>query len=332
MDPGTSTSLMRASNRIGKINSSGIFKAVAASVSPAGFCGDDGPALAARLSAPRGITIDRRGSSCISADSKQSPHPRDRSGWNDPHGCRNGHRRPAPAIMDRPRPRNWRSRMRLLLRNGNLFLADFSNSKVRQSPADGVISTLVAPPRVFLRMTPDLSNPYPVSCRPTATRFSLPMSSNNRSALVGGSSRHHAGGRRRRWESSGIGVLEFTVSDRRRRRRRHLMWAGHGQPSHNARSAPTAPITTVAGNGRPASAATEVRPQMLSLRHLAGVAVDGAGNVYLSDTTNQSGPQSVHSGNHSTVAGSGLFGFSGDGTGVANQTRGPGGLCFGAER
>jgi uncharacterized protein (TIGR03437 family) len=81
---------------------------------------------------------------------------------------------------------------------------------------------------------------------------------------------------------------------------------------------PSGIITTVAGTGKtnfsgdggPATSATLYRP--------SGVAVDGAGNVYIADTQNVRIRKVDTSGNISTVAGNGAIGYSGDGGPAVN--------------
>jgi sugar lactone lactonase YvrE len=62
-----------------------------------------------------------------------------------------------------------------------------------------------------------------------------------------------------------------------------------------------------------------------------GVAVDGAGNVYISDTKNSRVRKVTPAGVISTVAGTGISGFSGDGgPAISAQMRGPSGLTLDA--
>ena len=56
--------------------------------------------------------------------------------------------------------------------------------------------------------------------------------------------------------------------------------------NHRIRKVSNGVITTVAGNGTQASAATTARPPAPSCTTPVGVAVDSAGNLYIADTGN----------------------------------------------
>ena len=85
-------------------------------------------------------------------------------------------------------------------------------------------------------------------------------------------------------------------------------------------SGTTATITTIAGteeSGFSGDGGAAVQAQ-LNLPH--GVAVDGSGNVYIADTNNHRIRRVDSSGTTTTIAGTGVSGFSGDG-GAAVQAR-----------
>ncbi len=72
-------------------------------------------------------------------------------------------------------------------------------------------------------------------------------------------------------------------------------------------------ITTFAGNGRPGYSGDGGPAAMASLRTPNGVAVDLAGRVYIADTDNERIRRVDVDGTITTVAGTGVRGFSGDG-------------------
>ena len=69
-----------------------------------------------------------------------------------------------------------------------------------------------------------------------------------------------------------------------------------------------------------------VQGHRLSLDYPSGVAVDGAGNVYVADRVNHSIRKITTSGVVSTLAGSGTSGYT-DGTGTSAQFKSPRGVA-----
>ena len=76
---------------------------------------------------------------------------------------------------------------------------------------------------------------------------------------------------------------------------------------------PSGIITTIAGTGERSFAGDDGPAVEARLDHPFGVAVDAAGNLYIADTFNQRIRRVDPSGTISTFAGTGIFGFSGDG-------------------
>jgi sugar lactone lactonase YvrE len=72
-------------------------------------------------------------------------------------------------------------------------------------------------------------------------------------------------------------------------------------------------ISTIAGNGLPGFSGDGGPATAAELFGLLGVAVDGAGNIYIGDTMNERVRKIDTSGVITTVAGSGATGYSGDG-------------------
>ena len=85
---------------------------------------------------------------------------------------------------------------------------------------------------------------------------------------------------------------------------------------------PTGTITTVAGTGRPGFSGDGGPADQALLRYPSGVAVDGAGNLFIADTSNGRIRRVDPAGTITTVAGGGegAIGFIGDG-GPADQAR-----------
>ena len=76
---------------------------------------------------------------------------------------------------------------------------------------------------------------------------------------------------------------------------------------------PNGIVTTVAGNGTPGFSGDGKRATSAQLNGPAGVAVDGAGNLFIADTGNNLIREVGFAGIIITVAGNGMQGFSGDG-------------------
>ncbi|MGA2716202.1 MAG: hypothetical protein ABSG41_24145 [Bryobacteraceae bacterium] len=78
-------------------------------------------------------------------------------------------------------------------------------------------------------------------------------------------------------------------------------------------AAPTGTISTFAGNGTPGYAGDGGTAVNAELNSPAGLAVDSAGNVYIADYGNSTVRKVDTKGNITTVAGTGTWGYSGDG-------------------
>jgi sugar lactone lactonase YvrE len=72
-------------------------------------------------------------------------------------------------------------------------------------------------------------------------------------------------------------------------------------------------VTTIAGNGSATYAGDGGPATAASIRQPAGIALDGSGNIYISDNFNNRIRKVDATGNISTVAGNGTGGYSGDG-------------------
>jgi hypothetical protein len=79
------------------------------------------------------------------------------------------------------------------------------------------------------------------------------------------------------------------------------------------RVSPSGIISTIAGDGVPGASGDGGSALSTSLSDVAGVALDGAGNTYFGDASNRRVRKVTPAGIISTVAGTGMPGFSGDG-------------------
>jgi uncharacterized protein (TIGR03437 family) len=174
--------------------------------------------------------------------------------------------------------------------SGNLYIADFGNSKIRTVSSTGVITTLIGnldgvpPESGQAAASIRLNGPTGVAVDSAGTVYFTEGSVGTGSGLV--QSDYMV------WKVAG-GL--FTA------------FAGTGQNNY-------------AGDGGPAIAAQIDTP--------GGVAMDSAGNLYIADSLNQRIRKMTPGGAITTVAGNGTAGFSGDGKSALNaQLNGPSGVA-----
>jgi len=127
-------------NCIREINTSGIMTTIAGADTMAGYSGDGGPATAAKLNAPFGLTTDTLGNIFIAEWGNNIIRKIDASGTistiagGGTAGLGDGGAATA-AVLDHP--------MGVALQGaGNLLIADFGNSRIRQVSNSGIISTI----------------------------------------------------------------------------------------------------------------------------------------------------------------------------------------------
>ena len=96
--------------------------------------------------------------------------------------------------------------------------------------------------------------------------------------------------------------------------------------SHRVLQVSNGVLSTIAGNGEPGFSGDNGPATSASLTHPTDLAVDSAGNLYISDQSNR--VRKVTNGVITTVAGTGKIGFSGDSGPATSATfRGPAGLA-----
>jgi len=91
------------------------------------------------------------------------------------------------------------------------------------------------------------------------------------------------------------------------------LYIGDGGNQRIRKVATDGTITTVAGNGTFGFAGDGGPATEAELRNPAGVAVDGAGNLFIADTQNERIRRVAPDGTIDTIAGNGTAGFGGDG-------------------
>ncbi|QWV93144.1 putative Ig domain-containing protein [Geomonas oryzisoli] len=96
------------------------------------------------------------------------------------------------------------------------------------------------------------------------------------------------------------------------------------QDHHRVRKvAPSGVITTVAGTGTPGNSGDDGPATQARLNYPMGVALDGNGNLFIADTNNNLIRKVDPSGIITTVAGTGMASFSGDGPALASALNTP---------
>lgn len=254
--------------RIRKIAPNGIIRTVAGNgVSPAGTRGDGGLATDAQLNDPTGVAVDSNGNIFIAdpADHRIRKVSTDgtistMAGTGTPGFGGDGG--PATAAQ------LWAPRDVAVDSAGNLFIADFSNHRVRKIGTDGTISTVAGDGTAGFN-----SDGIPA----TAARLNYP----NGVAL------------------DGTGNL--FIADKENHRVRKIPMDG-------------STISTVAGAGTAGFGGDGSSASSAQLNSPTGVALDNAGNLFVVDHLNERIRKiNLSTGTISTVAGAGTCGFSGDG-------------------
>jgi sugar lactone lactonase YvrE len=312
-------------SRVRKVTPAGIISTVAGT-GISGFSGDGGPATAAQLVSPGGMSVDAAGNLFI-ADSGNSRIRKVNpagiistvagigiNGYNGDGGQATTAQvsRPDGVAVDAA---------------GNLFIADSGNNRIRKVTPDGIISTVagngifVGPgsPNGFggdggLATAAQLNDPSGVAVDAAGNLFIADflqarirkVTPDGIISTVAGTSISGLGDggpatAAQLFEPQGVAVDAAG----------NLFIADTGN-SRIRKVTPAGTITTVAGSsnlgfgdGGPATAARLAGP--------VGVAVDAAGNLFIADSLNSRIREVTPDGIISTVAGTGINGFNGDG-------------------
>jgi len=255
----------RSNNRIRKVSPGGIITTVAG-IGAQGFSGDSGPAVSAQLNAPTGVAVDGAGSLFIADGLNHRIRKVSGSGiittvagtgmaafsGDDGQATSAGLNRPNDVAVDGA---------------GNLLIADTVNNRIRKVSGSGIITTVAG------NGSSDFSGD---GGRATAAALFVPQS-----VAVDGAG-------------------NLFIADLGNMRIRKVSTSGI--ISTVAGSSTTLGFS---GDGGQATSARLNRP--------TGVAVDGTGNLFIADQDNNRIRKVSASGIIATVAGTGTFGFSGDG-------------------
>jgi hypothetical protein len=314
-------------HRIRKITvATGIITTFAGST--AGFGGDGGVATAAQLQRPIAITFDAAGNAYI-ADEYNHRIRKVAAGTNViTTVAGNG-----TAGYDGDGGQATAARLNLpagvgVDSAGNIFIADYSNHRVRKvTAATGIITTAAGTGSAGflgeneLATTARLYSPVGISVNAAGDVFIADsnthrvrklIASTGKIVTVAGSANATHGGdsgqgpAAQLWEPSGVAVDQsgnIYIADQNNHRVRKV-----------ATPTPTTEITTLAGNGTAGYDGDGGQAPAARLNFPVGVAIDAAGNVYTADYSNHRIRRvAPTTGLITTAAGNGQAGFAGEG-------------------
>ena len=268
-----------SNERIRKVDSTGTITTIAGT-GVFGFSGDGGPAVEAELRSPLGVAVDSAGNVYIADVSNQRIRKIDSTGTittiagTGEFGFSGDG---GPAVEA-----ELRSPYGVAVDSaGNLYIADVSNERIRKIDSTGTITTIAGTGEFGFSgdggpaVEAELRGPYGVAV-----------------------------------DSAGNVYIAYVSNERIRK------------------VDSTGTITTIAGTGEFGFSGDGGPAVEAELRSPYGVAVDSAGNVYIADSSNQRIRKVDSTGTITTIAGTGEFGFSGDGgPAVEAELRSPYGVA-----
>ena len=217
----------------------------------------------------------------------------------------------------------------LVNKNGRLMICDSDNSRIRQIQADGTITTVVGTATSgfngdnITAATATLSQPKALATDPQGTIFIADTTNRRirRWDIVTGLITTVAGNGGAGYHGDGDSALSATFSspnDLATDAHDDLWVCDIGTSTVRYVDVNSNRISTIAGNGMPGYDGDGKAASSLELRYPEGLARDAVGNLYISDAGNSRIRKVGLDGLMTTIAGTGVPGFSGDG-GPATQ-------------
>ena len=319
----------RDNHRIRKVDSAGTITTVAGT-GEHGFSGDGGAAVEAQLASPTGVTVDGSGNLYIADRDNHRIRKIDSTGTittvtgtgEDSFGGDEG-----PAVRG-----HLSSPFGVGVDgSGNLYIADWGNHRIRKIDSTGTITT-VAGTGEYARVgeshgdggpavEAQLNSPTGVAVDGAGNVYIVDAGLDIiRKVDSTGTITRIAGRGRRRWVPPGFGGDGGPAVQAQLNSPTGVAVDGSGnlyiadRGNHRIRRVDSnGLITTTAGTGEYAFSGDGGPASQAQLSDPFAVAVDGAGNVYIADASNGRVRKVDSTGTITTIAGTGEYGFGGDG-------------------